>query len=182
MTLESQTFRTHTDSMRAGLRTTTQFWLVWNLSYLSHLKLYREWRHLPTQWSRKRHYRTRHLNFSFLCMRRFVFSLTTFKPAVTNIRTGTVSYSSQQVSLAPQVLPLLLLLGILPSLILDTFSKTSDKTFRSNKWNNRHIYVFPVFFTSNPTSELHFCTTRRLWNSLSTFLKFHSTEGLLLKW
>lgn len=146
MTLESQTFRTHTDSMRAGLRTTTQFWLVWNLSYLSHLKLYREWRHLPTQWSRKRHYRTRHLNFSFLCMRRFVFSLTTFKPAVTvtNIGTGTVSYSSQQVSLAPQVLPLLLLLGILPSLILDTFSKTSDETFRSNKWNNRHIYI-PCF-------------------------------------
>lgn len=179
MTLESQTFRTHTGSIRAGLRTTPQFQLVWNLSYLSHLKLYRECRHLPIQWSRKLHYRTRHLNLSFLGMCKFVLSLSTFKPAVkvTSIRTGTVTYSSSNATISSASW------NFTFSPVLDTFSKSMIFQKKYSAATDEITGMYSHFsLTADPVSKLHFCTTHYLQNSLSTSLKFDRTEGLLLKW
>lgn len=153
MTLESQTSRTCTESMRVGLRTTLQFQLVRNLSYLSCLKLYREWRHLPTQCSRKLHYRTRHLNFSFLGMCKFVFSLSTFKPAVTatNIRTGTVTYISHQYHLLLKCYHFFCLLEFYLLSCLRYFLQS----LRSNTWNNRHSQFSLLIQSQNSTSAEH---------------------------
>lgn len=138
-----------------------------------------ESRHLPIQRSRKLHYRTRHLNFSFPGRCKFVFSLSTFKPAVkvTSIRIGTVTYSSSSATISSASW------NFTFSPVLDTFSKSIVFQKKYSAATDEITGMYSQFsLTADPVSKLHFCTTHYLRNSLSTFLKFDRTEGLLLKW